>query len=82
MRRLQKPTRRLGIIGLAGMLLTSCGPGSSEAAICRAFPAYDYSAEVQAQAARELYGLPAGAVLPRLLTDYGDWRARRRAVCR
>jgi hypothetical protein len=63
------------------MLLTSCAAGSSEAAICRAFPPYDYSRDVQTRAALELASLPPGAVLPRLLTDYGDWRARRRAVC-
>ena len=82
MQRLRKPIRQVGITGLVAMLLTGCNLGGSEAAICRAFPSYDYSRDDQAAAARELYSLPHGAVLPRMMTDYGDWRARRRAVCR
>lgn len=50
--------------------------------MCEALPSYSYTREQQTQAAMELASLPAGAVLPVMVADYGDWRARRRAVCR
>ena len=40
-----------------------------------------YTPQVQAAAAAELRALPPGAVLGRMVEDYGDLRARIRAMC-
>lgn len=78
MRRCQRQTKQLGIIAAAAMLATGCDVASSSA-VCDVFPLYTYTAAQQSQAAAELDGRPT---LARMITDYGDWRARRRAVCR
>lgn len=80
MRRSARRTLPALSIALAAMWLTGCDGASSDA-MCASLPLYAYSRAQQAQAAAELDGLPRGAVLPVMMADYGDWRARRRAVC-
>ncbi len=59
-------------------LLSACAPAGSEPA-CLALVRYD--AQSQRQAAAELAALPSGAVLARMIDDYGDLRARIRGAC-
>lgn len=73
---------RLWVTAAMAMLSSGCAMGASESAVCRVFPTRDYSREMQAQAAAELSTLPRGAALRVIVTDYGEWRERRRAVCR
>ena len=60
----------------AVLLLAACGRSYTP---CPAL--VPYSAEVQTAAAVELRALPPGAVLARMVEDYGDLRARVRAMC-
>lgn len=59
-------------------LLGACAPAGSEP-ICFALVPYSHAAQVQAT--EELAALPAGAVLARMIDDYGDLRARIRGAC-
>lgn len=69
--------RHLPSIALTA-LLSACAPAGSDPA-CLALVPYD--ARTQRQAAGELAALPAGAVLARMIDDYGDLRARLRGAC-
>ena len=60
------------------VLLSACAPAGSEPACLALVP---YSPAVQAQAAEELAALLAGAVLTRMIDDYGELRARIRGSC-
>ena len=59
-------------------LLTACAPAGSEP-VCLALVPYDR--QTQQRAAEERAALPNGAVLARMIDDYGDLRARIRAAC-
>jgi hypothetical protein len=59
-------------------LLTACAPAGSEP-VC--FAVVPYVAQSQRQAAAEMAALPNGAVLARMIDDYGDLRARIRGAC-
>jgi len=59
-------------------LLSACAPAGSEPACFALVP---YSPAMQAQAAEDLAALPAGAMLARMIDDYGDLRARIRGAC-
>lgn len=59
-------------------LLNACAPAGSDPA-CLALVPYDV--QIQRQAAAELAALPNGAVLARMIDDYGDLRARIRGAC-
>ena len=59
-------------------LLSSCAPAGSEPG-CFALVPDD--AQSPRQAAAELAALPDGAVLARMIDDYGDLRARIRGAC-
>lgn len=73
---------RLWITAAMATLLTGCAMGASSHGACAAIPLREYSREMQTQAAAELSGLPRGAALRVLTNDYGELRARVRAVCR
>jgi ABC-type proline/glycine betaine transport system permease subunit len=70
--------RHLPSIALTA-LLSACAPAGSDPACLALVP---YSHTVQMQAAEDLAALPAGAVLARMIGDYGDLRARLRGACR
>ena len=72
---------RLALTIAAATLSGGCVPASAERAVCGSLPGYTYSREQQTQAALELASLPHGSPTRQMVTDYGDWRARRRAVC-
>ena len=59
-------------------LLSACAQAGSEPA-CLALVPYSHAAQMQA--AEELAALPTGAVLARMIDDYGDLRARIRGAC-
>lgn len=59
-------------------LLSACAPAGSEPGCFALVP---YSPAMQAQAAEDLAALPAGAMLARMIDDYGDLRARIRGAC-
>lgn len=54
-------------------LLSGCG-GATSSASCAAH-VVPYSLDRQARAAAEIEAMPAGAVLPQMMTDYGALRA-------
>jgi hypothetical protein len=60
-------------------LLAGCATGGSDRVVCP--PVAPYPRDVQARAAAELAALPAGAVLPVLMDDYGALRAWIRGAC-
>lgn len=69
---------RKPLFGLAlAMLLTGCGGGPSNPALP---PLAVYTPEEQARAADSLEALPQGAVLRRMIEDYGTLRAMIRAA--
>ena len=65
----------LSIVAMAG-LVSACATGSSS---CIAVVPYDRATQLAALA--ELDGLPPNSILARFVEDYGDLRARLRAIC-
>jgi hypothetical protein len=59
-------------------LVVGCATGGSSGACPALVP---YGAATQQRILAELDRLPAEAVLPRLIEDYGNLRARIRAAC-
>lgn len=57
-------------------LLSGCAAGGSSCV-----PLVPYDATTQRKALDELSLLPRDAVLPRFVEDYGELRARLRAMC-
>lgn len=66
------------VLLIAMLWLTGCGMGGSDArAPCP--PVVEYTGAEQARAADEVEGLPEGAVIVRMLSDYAVLRDQARA---